>query len=64
MEYKMTGVIITSFRSGSHGYGETLPLEEVSLSYATIEWKYTKLDETSGDPVGTAVKKWDLKGNK
>jgi type VI secretion system secreted protein Hcp len=64
MEYVLTDVIITSVRTGGRGYGENLPLEEVSLSYGKIQWKYIQTRVESGKAAGFVTKTWDLQGNK
>jgi type VI secretion system secreted protein Hcp len=64
MEYKLTDVIVSSIRPGGHGGGENIPLEEVSLTYGKIEWKYTQLKVAGGKPSGNVAAGWDLKNNK
>ena len=63
MEYKMSGVIVTSARPGGSAQGgEALPLEEVTFNYGKIEWTYT---ETAGGELGGKVEaNWDLITNK
>jgi type VI secretion system secreted protein Hcp len=64
MEYKLTDVIVTSLRPGGTGKGESVPLEEVSLSYGKIEWKYTQTKVAGGKGSGNVAAGWDLKTNK
>jgi type VI secretion system secreted protein Hcp len=64
MEYKMTDVMVTSFRPGGTGGGEQIPLEEVSFSYGKIEWKYTQTKVAGGKGSGNVAAGWDLKINK
>ena len=64
MEYKMTDVMVTSYRPGGTGGGEQLPLEEVSFSYGKIEWKYTQTKVAGGQGSGNVAAGWDLKENK
>ena len=64
MEYKMTDVMVTSYRPGGTGGGEALPLEEVSFSYGKIEWKYTQTKVAGGQGSGNVAAGWDLKENK
>ena len=64
MEYKMTDVIVTGIRPGGSGSGENLPLEEVSLNYGKIEWKYTQTKVEGGKGSGSIPGGWDLKTNK
>ncbi len=63
MEYKMSGVIVSSVRpGGSSQGGESLPLEEVSFNYGKIEWTYTETAE--GKIGGNVETHWDLVTNK
>ncbi|HVG20285.1 MAG TPA: type VI secretion system tube protein Hcp [Blastocatellia bacterium] len=64
MEYKMTDVMVNSFRPGGTGGGENIPLEEVSFSYGKIEWKYTQTKVAGGKGSGNVAAGWDLKTNK
>src|SRR5262245_50636275 len=64
MEYKMTDVMVTSFRPGGHGGGENIPLEEVSFSYGKIELKYTQTKVAGGKGSGNVAVGWYLKTNK
>jgi type VI secretion system secreted protein Hcp len=64
MEYKLTDVIITSFRPAGHKAGETLPVEEVTLSYGKVELNYTETDKATGKGKGVVAAGWDLKTNK
>jgi type VI secretion system secreted protein Hcp len=64
MEYKLTDVMVSSFRPGGTGHGEALPLEEVSFSYGQIEWKYTQTKVAGGKGSGNVAAGWDLKANK
>lgn len=65
MEYKLTDVIVSSYRpGGSSGGGEAIPLEEISLNYGKIEWKYTQTKVAGGKGSGNVAAGWDLKTNK
>jgi type VI secretion system secreted protein Hcp len=64
MIYTLLDVIITSIRAGARGYGESLPLEELSLSYGKIEWEYLQIKPEGGSPQGRIKKSWNLKTNK
>ena len=64
MEYKMTDVMVTSYRPGGSGHGENIPLEEVAFSYGKIEWKYTQTKVAGGKGSGNVAAGWDLKTNK
>jgi type VI secretion system secreted protein Hcp len=64
MQYKLTDVIVSSFRSGGNGGSETLPTEEVAFNYGKIEWKYTLTKVAGGQGSGNVAAGWDLKSNK
>lgn len=64
MEYKLTDVMVTSLRPGGSGKGETVPLEEISIAYGKIEWKYTQTKVQGGRAAGNVVAGWDLKSNR
>lgn len=60
-EIILTNVRVTSVNSGvpvAIGSGER-PVEEVSLNYEQIQWKYTEFD-ANGDPTGNVTENWDL----
>jgi type VI secretion system secreted protein Hcp len=65
MEFKLSDVIVTSFRPGGHASGgDTLPIEEVSFAFGKIEYKYTETDKASGRAKGDVAAGWDLTANK
>ena len=65
MEYKMTDVLISSFRKGAASQGgEGLPMEEVAFNFGKIEWTYTATDHKTGKPSGDVKANWDLVANK
>ncbi len=64
MKYSLSDVVITAVRTGGRGYGEKIPLEEISLSYGQIEWEYSPTKVTSGRAEGRLVKNWNLKTNR
>ena len=64
MEYKLSDVIISSYRVGGAGQGDGgVPLEEVSFNYAKIEMTYTQVG-LDGKAAGNVAGGWDLKENK
>jgi type VI protein secretion system component Hcp len=64
MEYKLTDAMISGVNVGgaSHGDGG-VPIEEVSLVFGKIDWKYTVIG-TDGKAAGNVAAGWDLKANK
>lgn len=62
MQYKLTDVVISSVRPNGSTSQETLPLEEVSMRYAKIEWQYTPIDK-AGKAQAAEKANWDIKLN-
>jgi len=56
-------LLVSSYAIGGSAHGDLIPLEQVSLNFAKIEWKYQLQNEKGnvGNPVITG---WDLKQNK
>lgn len=64
LKVKMEDAMITSVRHGATSNGqESLPVEEVSLSYRKIWWTYTETDHRSGEAKGDVEHHWDLELN-
>jgi type VI secretion system secreted protein Hcp len=64
MEYKLSDVIISSYRPGGASQGgEALPLEEVSFNYGKIELTYTSTDHKTGKAAGDVIANWDVVAN-
>ena len=59
----LTDLLVSSFQTGGHGDGNTLPQDQVSLNFAKIEvaYKEQKADGTLGGEVKAG---WDAKQNK
>jgi len=55
-------LLVSSYAIGGSAHGDLIPLEQVSLNFAKIEWKYQLQNEKGnvGNPVITG---WDLKQN-
>jgi type VI secretion system secreted protein Hcp len=63
MEYKLSDVLISSYRVGGSAQGDGgVPLEEVAFNYGKIEWKYTQVS-LSGKAAGNVAAGWDLSKN-
>lgn len=58
LEIVMEGVVISSFSVGG-GPGD-MPVENVALNYATVQYTYTSQDSASGDSDGNQPVKHDL----
>jgi type VI secretion system secreted protein Hcp len=58
----MTDLLVSSYQTGGSAKGDIIPLEQVSLNYAKIEFEY-KEQKTDGT-LGAAVKAgWNVKEN-
>lgn len=64
MEFKMSDVVVSSYRPGGSFGGESIPLEEIGFNYGKIEWTYTESDHQTGKPKGDVKAHWDLIANK
>lgn len=64
-EIKMSDCMISGYRPGgsSHG-GENLPLEEINIDYAKIEWTYVQQKRADGSGGGQVAGGWDRMLNK
>ena len=58
-----TDLLVSSYQISGSGHGVTVPVDQVSLNFAKIEWKYQLQDEKGnvGNPVMAG---YDLKQNK
>ncbi len=64
MEYKMSEVIVSGVRPGGTSQGgDEVPLEEISMNFAKIEWTYTAQKRADGGGGGNVAAGWDLKTN-
>jgi type VI secretion system secreted protein Hcp len=60
---KLTDVLVSSVRPGGSAQGgDNIPLEEVTIMPAKVEWEYKALDE-KGKPKGSMAGSWDMKKN-
>jgi type VI secretion system secreted protein Hcp len=65
MEYKLTDVIVSSYRpGGSSQGGEPLPLEELSFNPGRVDLTYTATDHKTGKEAGKVAKWWSVVENK
>lgn len=65
MIYKLSDVIITSYRpGGSSGGGDNFPTEEVAFNYGKINQSYTETNPKTGAPGGKVESEWDRTINK
>lgn len=67
MRYTLQDVMITNYSVngvGGGGDGESIPTENIQLSFGKIEWNYTPTNQTTGQAMGNISKGWDLTQNK
>jgi type VI secretion system secreted protein Hcp len=62
MKIKLTDVLVSSYQTGG-SHGDIIPVEQVSLNFAKIQFEYTpqKPDGSGEAAIETA---WDIKANK
>ncbi len=59
----MSDLLVSSYQTGGSGQGSVLPLDQVSLNFAKLEFEYK--EQKADGTLGGAVKVgWDLKANK
>lgn len=49
LEYTLTNVIVTSYSISGTSQDDTVPVEQVTMNYAEIEWTYSSLDPSTED---------------
>ena len=60
---KMTDVLISSYQTGASGQSESVPVDQVSMAFAKIEFTYKPQNEDGSLDAGI-TSGWDLKANK
>src|SRR5215510_1909341 len=58
-----TDLLVSSYQIGGSGHGVTVPVDEISLNFAKIEWKY-QLQDDKGNVGNPVMAGYDLKQNK
>jgi type VI secretion system secreted protein Hcp len=63
LKITLSDVLISSFKTGGHNEGETVPVEHATLNFSKVEYEYKeqKPDGSVGGPVACG---WDVKANK
>jgi type VI secretion system secreted protein Hcp len=59
----LTGVLVSSFQSGGSAGSDIIPMDQVSLNYGKIEYKY-KEQKPDGSLGGEVIGGWDVTTNK
>jgi type VI secretion system secreted protein Hcp len=63
LSIKMTDLLVSSYQTGGSSNGGVVPMDQVSLNYAKIEFEYK--EQKADGSLGGAVKAgYDLKANK
>lgn len=60
---EMTGAVVSSFQTGGSAGSELIPMDQVSLNFGKIEYKY-KEQKADGSLGGEVVGGWDVTTNK
>lgn len=63
LKYTLSDVLVSSYQTGGHSTGDTIPLDQVSLNFAKVEIEY-KEQLSTGALGGTVKAGWNLKENK
>jgi type VI secretion system secreted protein Hcp len=63
LKYTFSDVLISSYQTGGSSSADVVPLDQVSLSFATIEIEYRE-QKPDGSLGGSVKAGWDLKQNK
>jgi type VI secretion system secreted protein Hcp len=63
MKWTFTDVLVSSYQTGGSGQSDVVPMDQISLNYAKVEFEY-KEQKADGTLGGTVKAGWDLKQNK
>jgi type VI secretion system secreted protein Hcp len=63
LKIKFTDLMVTSYNVGGSAHGEVVPMEQISMNFAKIEWEY-KEQKPDGSLGGAVKAGWDAKSNK
>lgn len=65
LKIKLTDVLVSSYRPGGSAHGaDDIPMEEVSLNFAKIEYSYQPQGADGKAQGGPIMAGWDIKANK
>ena len=61
----MENVVVSHVQTvGDAHSDESLPVEDVELTFGKVTWTYTETDHKTGKPKGNVTANWDLESNK
>ena len=63
LKMKFSDLLVSSFQTGGTGSGDPVPIDQISLNYAKIEYEYAPQNK-DGTLGGYIRAGWDLKANK
>jgi len=63
MKWTFSDVLVSSYQTGGSGQSDIVPMDQISLNYAKVEFEY-KEQKADGTLGGTVKAGWDLKQNK
>ena len=63
LKIKFSDLLVSSFQTGGTGSGDPVPIDQISLNYAKIEYEY-KAQKPDGTLDGAISAGWNLKENK
>lgn len=62
LKLKFSDLLVSSYQTGGTGHGDPVPVDQISLNYAKIEYEYAPQD-SKGSLTGSVRAGWDLKKN-
>lgn len=62
LKLKFSDLLVSSFQTGGTGSGDPVPIDQISVNYAKIEYEYSPQD-AKGSLAGSIRAGWDLKKN-
>ena len=63
LKIKLTDILVSSFKEQGSTNGDSIPLEEVSLNFAKVEYSYQPQGADGKAQGGPIMAGWDVKGN-
>lgn len=63
LKVTFSDLLVSSYQTGGTGHGDPLPIDQISLNFAKVEYEY-KEQKADGTLGGTTKTGYDLKANK